>query len=81
MSSNKSNTASPIHQYQFEVEGMTCAACVANVESSIASIPGVQEISVNLATESASIVSSEPIPIKKFTKAVAKMGYKLEPQG
>ncbi len=60
---------------------MTCAACVANVESTIAAIPGVQEISVNLATESANIRSSHPIPIKTFTKAVAKMGYKLEPQG
>jgi Cu+-exporting ATPase len=36
---------------------------------------------VNLATESASITSTEPIPIKQFTKAVKKMGYHLEPRG
>lgn len=81
MSSNKLEPLPPQHQYQFDVEGMTCAACVANVESAIASIPGVLEISVNLATESASISSSESIPIKQFTRAVTKMGYKLEPQG
>ena len=71
----------PVHQYQFDVEGMSCAACVANVETAISSLEGVAEVSVNLATESASIISSEPIPIKKFTRAVSKMGYKLEPQG
>jgi len=70
------------HQhYQFNVTGMTCAACVANVEKAIASIPGVQEISVNLATESATIISTESIPIKRFTKAVSKMGYQLDVQG
>jgi len=78
MSSSKTE---PKYQYQFEVEGMTCAACVANVESAVAAISGVHEISVNLATESASITSTEPIPINRFTKAVAKMGYKLEPKG
>ncbi len=75
------NSENASQQYQFDVEGMTCAACVANVESAIASIPGVQEISVNLATESANITSTEPIPIKRFTRAVSKMGYKLEPKG
>ena len=69
------------HNYQFDVEGMSCAACVANVETAIKQLPGVQEVSVNLATESASITSLESIPIKKFTRAVSKMGYKLEPQG
>ena len=69
------------NQYQFDVEGMSCAACVANVESAISSIPGVSEVSVNLATESAHIISSQPIPIKSFTKVVTKVGYKLEPQG
>ncbi|NQV30211.1 MAG: copper-translocating P-type ATPase [Candidatus Marinimicrobia bacterium] len=81
MSHNSPEIAEPTNQYQFDVEGMSCAACVANVEAAIRQIPGVQEVSVNLAMESANIVSSEPIPIKKFTRAVVKMGYKLEPQG
>ena len=78
--SNSENTSSQ-HNYQFDVEGMSCAACVANVESAIKQLPGVQEFSVNLATESATVTSQDSIPIKKFTKAVSKMGYKLEPQG
>lgn len=81
MTQSSPKTIEPSNQYQFEVEGMTCAACVANVESAIRQIPGVQEVSVNLAMESANIISTGPIPIKRFTSAVGKMGYKLEPQG
>jgi len=69
------------HSYQFDVEGMSCAACVANVESALEQIPGVQQVSVNLATESAEVMTLESIPIKKFARAVSRMGYKLEPQG
>jgi Cu+-exporting ATPase len=39
----------------FEVEGMTCASCVGRVERSIRAVPGVGEVSVNLATERASV--------------------------
>ena len=81
MSESKTENSLTQHNYQFDVEGMSCAACVANVETAIKQLPGVQDVSVNLATESATVISSESIPIKKFTKAVTKMGYKLEPQG
>ena len=69
------------YTYQFDVEGMTCAACVANVESALATVPGVLDISVNLATESASVTSSVALPIQKLTRSVSKMGYRLAPQG
>lgn len=81
MSEYKSDKSPAQHNYQFDVEGMSCAACVANVETAIKQLPGVQDVSVNLATESATVYASESIPIKKFTRAVTKMGYKLEPQG
>lgn len=81
MSNTHSGQPSSIHTYQFDVEGMSCAACVSNVETAIKQVPGVQDVSVNLATESASISTTESIPIKNFTRAVSKVGYKLEPQG
>ena len=37
------------------IGGMTCASCVARVERAIAKLPGVDAVSVNLATESARI--------------------------
>ncbi len=47
--------ASPATSLQFDVQGMTCASCVARVEKAIAKVPGVRGVSVNLATESARI--------------------------
>ena len=41
------------------IGGMTCASCVARVERAIAKVPGVQSVSVNLATESARVTWAE----------------------
>jgi len=38
------------------VTGMTCASCVRRVEKALASVPGVQGASVNLATEKATVI-------------------------
>ncbi len=38
------------------IGGMTCASCVARVERALTKVPGVQSVSVNLATESAHVV-------------------------
>jgi Cu+-exporting ATPase len=42
------------------IQGMTCASCVTRVERSLNKVPGVQSASVNLATESARVVLSDP---------------------
>ncbi len=39
----------------FGVEGMTCANCVGRVERSLRKVPGVSEVSVNLATSRADV--------------------------
>ena len=38
------------------IEGMTCASCVGRVEKAIRKVPGVADVSVNLATEKARVV-------------------------
>lgn len=42
-------------ELQIGVQGMTCAACVARVERALKKIPGVEWVSVNLATEQANV--------------------------
>jgi len=68
-------------KYEFDVEGMTCAACVSNVENALSSVPGVKEVTVNLATDSARIMSDQPLSISQLTQAVTRAGYELEPKG
>ena len=58
------------------IGGMTCASCVGRVERALKKIPGVQEVAVNLATESARIqvVQAENIEAR-LRRAVRDAGY------
>ncbi|MDQ3491629.1 MAG: heavy metal translocating P-type ATPase [Chloroflexota bacterium] len=63
------------------VEGMTCASCVRRIERHVAKVPGVSEVSVNLATERAS-VSFDPAAtgIPELVAAVERAGYAVRPE-
>ncbi len=52
--------AAPALQFDLGVGGMTCASCVGRVERALRKVPGVQEASVNLATESARVALAAP---------------------
>lgn len=41
--------------HRIEIEGMTCAGCVARVERALAAVPGVETATVNLASEVATV--------------------------
>jgi Cu+-exporting ATPase len=58
------------------IHGMTCASCVGRAERALKKVPGVQEVSVNLATESArvTVVPSEQIEAR-LRRAVRDAGY------
>jgi Cu+-exporting ATPase len=56
------------------IEGMTCASCVARVERALARVPGVERVSVNLATESATVAASSADPAT-LEAAIEKAGY------
>jgi len=58
------------------VRGMTCASCVAHVERALAGVPGVSDVSVNLATESAT-VSAARARVVPLIEAVAQAGYEV----
>ncbi len=63
-------------EIRFDVEGMTCASCVRRVEKALANVDGVDEASVNLATERAR-VSYDPrvASLAQLKAAVEKAGY------
>lgn len=62
---------------RFEIEGMTCSACVAHVEKSVKALPGVDEAAVSLLTNSMSILYDESkMDEATIMAAVDHAGYK-----
>ena len=58
------------------IEGMHCASCVSAVEKSLAKVEGVEEASVNLATETASVsYDDNRVGLDKLRQAVEDAGY------
>ncbi|MBT5551833.1 MAG: copper-translocating P-type ATPase [Nitrospina sp.] len=64
----------------FPVEGMTCASCVSRVEKKLASLDGVHEVDVNLATEQV-LVDFVPalVDFETLRSALDQAGYRLQP--
>jgi Cu+-exporting ATPase len=58
-----------------EIEGMSCASCVARVERALTEVPGVRSASVNLATERAEVVATPGVAAATLEEAVRRAGY------
>jgi len=65
-------------ELQLAVRGMTCASCVARVEKALKKVPGVEDASVNLATEQAT-VHGAALDADAIVAAVAQAGYEAAP--
>ncbi len=63
-----------------KIGGMSCASCVGRVERVLAAVPGVDKVSVNLATESARVESSVPLDVAALVQAVDQAGYQATPE-
>ena len=66
--------------YSLDIGGMTCASCVGRVEKAISKLPGVEGVSVNLATEQANVRLSKGVEVKlqDIIRAVEKTGYEAK---
>lgn len=62
-------------QFVLQVDGMTCASCVARVEKALLKVPGVSSASVNLATEKATVQALSTVPVVALKAAIHKAGY------
>ncbi len=67
---------SPAKIVQLDIEGMTCASCVAHVEKAIKKHAGIDMAAVNLATEKAT-VSYDPaeVDLNTIIQSVSDAGY------
>jgi len=59
------------------ISGMTCASCVGRVERALQKVPGVKAVSVNLATEAASLTFERPVATDALAQAVTQAGYEV----
>ena len=64
---------------QFDVTGMTCAACSARVEKAVKAVPGVTEVSVSLLTNAMGVEGSAADAA--IIKAVTDAGYGASVKG
>ena len=64
-----------MNQQAIKIDGMTCASCVGRVERVLAAVPGVDKVSVNLATEMARVESAEPVDFAVLAQVIDKAGY------
>ncbi|WP_420003543.1 heavy metal translocating P-type ATPase [Arenibacterium sp. LLYu02] len=56
------------------IEGMSCAGCVGRVDRTLAALPGVSEVSVNLAAETARLTVSTPEGLRAADAALRELG-------
>ncbi|NIZ15649.1 heavy metal translocating P-type ATPase, partial [Phaeobacter sp. HF9A] len=56
------------------IEGMSCAGCVGRVDRTLAALPGVTDVSVNLATETARLTVADPADLRAADAALRDMG-------
>ncbi len=81
--------ADEVCELDLGIGGMTCASCVSRVERALKKLPGVQEATVNLATESARVrwtetpgaedASGQPAMAARIQRAVRDAGYEPRP--
>ena len=65
----------------FPIEGMRCDACANKLHKALASLPGVQELSVSLTDRRARVVfETGDIHINRLADAIREAGFQM-PQG
>ncbi len=60
---------------ELAIGGMTCASCVTRVEKVLRRVPGVRDVSVNLATEMAQVQAGPEVALTALIEAVQRAGY------
>ena len=63
------------------IAGMHCASCVLRIEKALEAVPGVADVSVNLASERARVRMDAPTSRAALAAAVQDAGYRVREEG
>jgi P-type Cu+ transporter len=67
-----------LNKVTLQVNGMTCASCVSNIEGALGDLPGVHKVIVSLALGKAQIEYMPDItPLAEIEKVVKEIGYEV----
>ncbi|GAB1689213.1 heavy-metal-associated domain-containing protein [Krasilnikovia sp. M28-CT-15] len=61
----------------YTVTGMTCGHCVQAVTGELSSLPGVEDVQVDLGTGAVTVTSTQPLTTDTVRAAVDEAGYEL----
>jgi Cu+-exporting ATPase len=72
-----SEAAKKTGKVEIKIGGMSCAMCVKAVEDSLGKVPGIEELTVNLATEQAYVTYDESrTGLEAMQRAIESAGYR-----
>ncbi|WP_108051850.1 heavy metal translocating P-type ATPase [Bosea sp. 124] len=75
MTISEARTGARAARIVIPVDGMSCASCVGRVEQAVLAVPGVEDVSVNLATNRASVALGAGSATQPVLDAIRKAGY------
>jgi copper chaperone CopZ len=61
----------------YTVTGMTCGHCAQAVTGELTTLPGVDDVQVDVATGTVTVTSAVPLDTEQVRAAVDEAGYKL----
>lgn len=61
----------------YTVTGMTCDHCVRSISGEVGALPGVDNVEVDLPTETVTVTSEQPLDTRAVRAAVEDAGYEL----
>lgn len=68
-----------LEKAEFELLGMTCAACSGRIEKGLNKLPGVKQAVVNLALETGTVeFNPEQVSVQEMIKKVENLGYQAK---
>lgn len=60
---------------EFAVRDMSCQHCVAAITKEVASVPGVQNVSIDLGSKHVSVEAGEQVTTETLLAAINEAGY------
>ena len=75
------NQTSAKERTQFIIEGMTCTACAARIETALSDVEGVLDARVNFATATSLIWHNETVDRAAMRELVASLGFRAVENG